>query len=404
MKPAKKILHALVIIVVLIIYIPLVAASDFYFRKYDVNNGLPDNSVQKTFQDSRGFMWFTTQRGVVRFDGLNFKPLRCGSSQALDKALLGTFYEVTEDRENRLWLGYSEGMLIYDFRHESIIHFNDLVKGDIKIKDEVKHIVVENDSLIWFTCKDKGFCKFNYKTNELVQYFKNIEDDKSLPISRVVGLYIDSQNVVWLATFSGLIRFERNKGEFTLYTNNKDDSKSLCGNDVNQIFEDSQGNLWIGTYRNGISRMNRFDGTFQSFLQPGEKGYPLHLNDINEYTPGELLITSDNGLTSFSLSTGLVENRVIESIGRFNSRDKFLYHTFVDREKGLWISTYNQGVNYYSPYFNRLTHRIKSDGGKLIVCATEDENGNLWIGTEDGGLTVYDPVAEKFDDNKFSFM
>jgi ligand-binding sensor domain-containing protein len=43
------------------------------FRHYTVEDGLPGSEVYKVFQDSKGFMWFSTNMGVSRFDGKVFR-------------------------------------------------------------------------------------------------------------------------------------------------------------------------------------------------------------------------------------------------------------------------------------------------------------------------------------------
>ncbi|WP_238349678.1 sensor histidine kinase [Chryseobacterium cucumeris] len=49
----------------------------FYSQQYTVqffntDNGLPQNSVKDIIKDKYGFIWLTTENGIVRYDGLNF--------------------------------------------------------------------------------------------------------------------------------------------------------------------------------------------------------------------------------------------------------------------------------------------------------------------------------------------
>ena len=39
---------------------------------YNVENGLPSSEVYGVVQDSEGYMWFTTDRGVSKFNGYDF--------------------------------------------------------------------------------------------------------------------------------------------------------------------------------------------------------------------------------------------------------------------------------------------------------------------------------------------
>lgn len=51
------------------------AAASLY-RSYQTDDGLSHNGVWAVMQDSRGFLWFGTNDGLNRFDGLNFKVYR----------------------------------------------------------------------------------------------------------------------------------------------------------------------------------------------------------------------------------------------------------------------------------------------------------------------------------------
>ena len=51
-------------------------AQPYYFKHFQVENGLSNNTVFFVKQDSKGFMWFATKDGLDRFDGFHFKIFR----------------------------------------------------------------------------------------------------------------------------------------------------------------------------------------------------------------------------------------------------------------------------------------------------------------------------------------
>ena len=57
-------------------FFPLAQANEYTFKHITSANGLPQNYVRSVIQDSRGFMWFTTFDGIVRYDGYSFKTYR----------------------------------------------------------------------------------------------------------------------------------------------------------------------------------------------------------------------------------------------------------------------------------------------------------------------------------------
>jgi signal transduction histidine kinase len=73
-------LHNLIIFLFTInCFLPLLAhaqsgtqLSRFHIEHYTGENGLPQNSVYSIVQDELGFMWLSTERGLVRYDGNEF--------------------------------------------------------------------------------------------------------------------------------------------------------------------------------------------------------------------------------------------------------------------------------------------------------------------------------------------
>jgi len=61
----------------------------YYFRHYRNDNGLSNNTVMASLQDRRGYMWFGTKEGLIRFDGFQLKTLLLNPS--VSNSLLNNF-------------------------------------------------------------------------------------------------------------------------------------------------------------------------------------------------------------------------------------------------------------------------------------------------------------------------
>ena len=66
-------------------FFPLAQANEYTFKHITSANGLPQNYVRSVIQDSRGFMWFTTFDGIVRYDGYSFKTPCRGRHRSINK-------------------------------------------------------------------------------------------------------------------------------------------------------------------------------------------------------------------------------------------------------------------------------------------------------------------------------
>jgi ligand-binding sensor domain-containing protein len=47
--------------------------GQYRFRTLNIEDGLSENSITDTFEDSDGFIWFGTQDGISRYDGYTMK-------------------------------------------------------------------------------------------------------------------------------------------------------------------------------------------------------------------------------------------------------------------------------------------------------------------------------------------
>ena len=96
------------------------SAQPYYFKHFQVENGLSNNTVFFVRQDSKGFMWFATKDGLNRFDGFHFKVFRMDN--AAEKKNLSTDYIfcILPGKDGGLWVGGKGGLYKYDRRKERL--------------------------------------------------------------------------------------------------------------------------------------------------------------------------------------------------------------------------------------------------------------------------------------------
>ena len=99
----------------------LMGQTDFYFRHYQVENGLSHNTVMCSLQDEKGFMWFGTKDGLNRFDGNAFKVFRQNETIA---GSIGNDYIrcLFLDKNQRMFVGTQRGLYRYYPLTESFAH------------------------------------------------------------------------------------------------------------------------------------------------------------------------------------------------------------------------------------------------------------------------------------------
>lgn len=374
-----------------------VYAEHFRFRHYEVEDGLPSNTIRSLVQDSHGFMWFGTENGLSRFDGHTFKNFRTllGDSTSLGNNYI---YSLYEDSMHTFWIGTNEGVYIYNFDFESFSYFSVKTNNEIAITCHITAIREDHQQNIWFATLTQGIFRYDPHQDRLFQYQLSGGNNDVQNANMALSLYIDHQNNVWTAPQRGsgvLNVYDRDSDKFIVFPFH---INGLNTNDagIYAIYEDSNLDFWIGTWSHGVCKLDRNTKMARPFLVPGTPNGVSHIHEITEYQPGLLLVGSDDGLSIFNTKT--YENELMTASEFKNSTlsDKFIYPIYTDKEGGLWVGTYYGGVNYAPPHRGTIIGYSHSDyknsvGGNIISCFAEDSSGNIWIGTDDGGLSLFDP-------------
>jgi len=83
-------------------------AQIYNFRNYSVRDGLLQSTVRTITQDKEGYVWFGTDGGVSKFDGLYFTNYSKREG-LIDASVTSLFC----DKSGRLWIGFASGKLMY---------------------------------------------------------------------------------------------------------------------------------------------------------------------------------------------------------------------------------------------------------------------------------------------------
>ncbi|MDH6304196.1 ligand-binding sensor domain-containing protein/signal transduction histidine kinase/DNA-binding response OmpR family regulator [Parabacteroides sp. PF5-5] len=377
-------------------------AERFRFRHYEVENGLPSNTVRSLTQDKCGFLWFGTENGLSRFDGYTFRNFRHIPN---DSSSLGSnyIYSLYEDHDKKLWIGTDDGIYIYLPEMEKFQAFDEKTADGIRIRSHVAAIRQDADGNIWFATLTQGMFRYNQPSGKLFQYLSSDPSGKTDNMEMMLEMYIDPGNVVWASPQRNnkvLFRYDAATDRFVSLSIKINEAQSNNFG-IYAMLEDLKGDFWIGTWNQGVCRLDRESGTIESYLAPGMPNGISHIHSLTEYQPGILLIGSDDGLSIFNTETYESELMTSSELKNSSLSDKFVYPVFKDKEGGLWVGTYYGGINYAPPKKGNIEGYAHSKygnsiGGNIISCFCEDPSGKIWIGSDDGGLSLFDPKQKTF--------
>ena len=367
------------------------------FRKYQVNDGLSENSVQCILQDKQGFMWFGTKDGLNKYNGYEFKVFKHDPE---DPHSIGNNFirSIYQDEYENIWVGTDNRIYILNSKTETFTLFDIKTDNGVSINSAITSIIAEDSKTIWIGTMTQGVFVYDILNGNLTQYLKG-NDKHTLHSNLIWRIFKDASNTIWIGTRNGLSRYYKETNSFVTY-GSREKQEFIEDPEILSIYEDSDGDIWLGTWSGGLIKYNKSTNNFQHYFSRTAETYITHIRAILEYRKNELLIGSDDGLFLLNKTTGRYQ-RIDDQRDPNSLSDQNVYAIFKDKENGFWIGTYFGGINYLSANSSIIEHyypsyKNSSLSGKAVSQFCEDDEGNLWIATEDGGLNYFNTQSKTF--------
>ena len=353
--------------------LPLWSKDDNRYRNITMNDGLAANAVRNIVQDRNGFIWFGTDNGLCRYDGVKVQHYRInelGGNQYISSLL------VTDDG---LYVGTEKGVFLLSFERQSF------EKQNLDIHSAVTSMTLDKEGVLWISTLGQGVWQMIQKTSKVNHYdFKETSGS-------VAQVLIDNSNQVWTVTNWGtpvVHRLNRLHNRFEAV--NLDFAENY--NSL-RMLQTKDGRLWLGTWESGLLQLHS-DGRVEQVLNPKLTNVGNHIHTLFERDDHCICIGCDDGVICLNPNTH-EWHRLIE---QQSLADRFVYAITSDMEGGLWIGTFYGGVNYISPVGKRFEAFSMENGlhGNVIARFCEDRKGRMWVASDDGGLMCYSPKAQHF--------
>jgi len=337
---------------IICLFLPLWSwAQSPHFRHYTTNDGLASSQVYQILQDSKGFLWFATDRGVSRYDGYTFERFDSG-----DGLVGNVIFRMTEDHLGRVWFcDFNRRLSYFDHGVFRPYAFNNVLADSLQ-GGLISTMKVEGHLDVWLGIDGHSKTAIAHVDSNGVwaSHSEHIDSTASLTVHLFGSGYVCGTNAVkyapdvtvqvdsfgnirqsrlfrggWILRPNFLIRPNGDwfmAGGYNLMRIDKNDS--ITEVDVPEstfsLFQDKKENIWLGVKAAGVL---------------------LFPNGDIEVPPISFL----NGTT--------------------------VTHVLQDNEGGYWFSTDNDGV-YYTPELSQLVLTDKDgipDNRLMTICRKDNE-------------------------------
>lgn len=372
----------------------LPAHSSLTFYRLGIHDGLSNNQVNSVFKDSKGYIWLGTQSGLDRFDGFRFSNFfsKTGDKSAL---LNDVVNDIQEDIETNLWLKTSAGYCRFN-RDKG--DFDTQLSSWMRargMKGVPYFVKIDRQKNMWLAVRKQGIYYYDVRKGTAFLFSQQGKGRNVIRETVVTDVAEDNGCAVLVFDNGTLVKADGRKHRVCWV--NKDLKKKNKSKFLDySIFIDNARNLWL-TYAGKTTVWSAAEhhwyDSVDAFLT--SQGYQLRVKNIivkclkNDKYGRLWLATDHDGLlnldpTDHHLTVYQYDSNQPESLP-----DNTIMSICFDNLGGLWLGSYKNGAAYCSP--NNSRFRLIALGD--ICSVVEDQRGNLWCGTNDKGIIVYNPAT-----------
>ncbi len=413
--------------------------ADLLTRKWQMEEGLPHNSVNCFAQTPDGYLWMGTFNGLVRFDGLRFTVFDAGNAPSLVSSRIVRLFC---DREGQLWI-------LDEFGGVSLLRGSGLIRPGPEGLGNERAVSVGEDASgrVWIGCGSGALFRWNgvrflqvltpnSTDNPLTSIFQiephphagvlivcdpcnayHVQGSRAVPLLDPAGRSNEIRRLApargggfWVLTaHNGALRWQDGRWSTTRWRVPPIDSY------VWSMKEDRKGDLWYAQYRVGLQRL-----TATGPVEPtcsGQHPWFATTRALFEDAEGDLWAGTDgDGLVQvrqrdvhlLGREHGLRQEMVMavtEDVGggiwlgynnfgidRLDRSGKIemitqepellpitpVWAMLRDRSGGIWISEYNAGLVHYAQ--GRFVS-VPTSAGPRVLALFEDRKGDIWVGS-----------------------
>lgn len=341
--------------------------------------------VNSMIEDSEGYVWFVTTRGLYRHtgDGNYVEKMDFGYDNGLRI--------IFEDHTNTKWLTSEVHGIFKLAPRRKIKQINSdslTAPNGIELDTDGNLIIVTANAEIYtWKVKEQSLRR------EFGSVFTGDDDYKDRGVIERPIIVPDKQGVLWVAQDNFIARVDRKSGDVTPLVFPKEDSNYRQFGEFRALALDGKGNVWIGTYKHGVYVYDRETGDFTHLSTSDGLSHP-EIHAIFKDSKGNMWVGTGSGVNLWSSenrSFVQFESDTHQKAGLLGSVVEDIHET---SEGQIWVAT-QRGLNLYKPETKTFEWFDERKGlpATLVRAIADGDGGQLWL-TTNKGIFLFDPATQ----------
>lgn len=379
-------------------YNPKTGALKRFVHENNNSNSISMNLVRTLVEDNDGRIWIGTVRGLDVLDPLALTFKHYYTSPKAGSISHNNVISLHKDLSGNIWVGtLTGGLNLYDKKTDTFTHYFKSDKNSIN--DNIVRSIYQPSPNKLYIGTEKGLNILDIPTQTFKHYTNKNNDALSISDNAVYSIFKDKEGGIWLGTYFGGVNYFHGKDtNFELYYPTEE-KNTLSGNAVSAFLEDEPGKIWVGTEDGGLNLFDAQNKTFKQYpFDPKQEPLSYHnIHTLYKDKSGNIWIgTFSGGLNVYYPKTGKIKKYLTKANDPTSISNNTVYTINEDRKGRIWVGTV-AGVNLYNPGKENFTRiNRKNLGRACIYDIYEDDEGFIWYATYNHGLIGHNQHTDEW--------
>ena len=411
--------------------------SQTKFENITLKDGLPSNRINDCAKDYFGFIWFATDAGICRYDGIRSTVFTSEANIGLTEDTFQHLY--VKSKDEILFLSYSGQLYCYQYSKGCFVNYS-IQKKELKNKS-LTSIYKDRNNWFWFSTSN-GMIKTDSDISLIKEYLLKDEDKNPTVTNAIISICEDNNGKLWLGmlsraifmfdpkseTFSnkglknivplhqqvnefisfpdsnfifaatggeGLLKININNFSVKKWKWNKDNLNTLPSDRISTLAAQGDSILWIGTI-DGLASLNLKNGIIKRYLNKVQDPYSITSNVIQDLfidSQNILWVSTFGGIAKLVLSPDRFTKVSHDPLNKNSVSSNKVVHCIKDKYGNLWVAT-SQGIdvraaNSGNHFHYKLPKSFPHHTNEEIIKFFIDDNEMWWVGTWGGGISRF---------------